>query len=146
MGQIRTFTLHFLARVHRRTNAVSTSVEIVELSLKLYHRLHDNLENLAAKLEHDNGRSNRHQEQNQGGGDENAKPDYNNIDRGLYEAVNNPQANVWPSETRVQTGAFAEKRQGQRNGVEESRLLQQVIVIVCLPSNLGRQLRIELLF
>lgn len=45
-------------------------------------------------LENDDGCSNRHQEQYQGGSDENAKPEYNNIDRCLYEAVNNPQDNV----------------------------------------------------
>jgi insertion element IS1 protein InsB len=41
---------HFLARFRRRTKAVSKSEEMVDPSLRLYHHLHDNLENLAAKL------------------------------------------------------------------------------------------------
>jgi insertion element IS1 protein InsB len=41
---------HFLARFRRRTKVVSKSEEMVDLSLRLYHHLHDNLENLAAKL------------------------------------------------------------------------------------------------
>jgi len=41
---------HFLARFRRRTKVVSKSMEMVDLSLRLYHHLHDNLENLTAKL------------------------------------------------------------------------------------------------
>ena len=41
---------HFLARFRRRTKVVSKSTEMVDLSLRLYHHLHDNLENLTAKL------------------------------------------------------------------------------------------------
>jgi insertion element IS1 protein InsB len=41
---------HFLARFRRRTKVVSKSEEMVDLSLRLYHYLHDNLGNLAAKL------------------------------------------------------------------------------------------------
>jgi insertion element IS1 protein InsB len=36
---------HFLARFRRRTKVVSKSVEMVDLSLRLYHFLHDNPEN-----------------------------------------------------------------------------------------------------
>ena len=45
-GNIR----HFLARFRRRTKVVSKSEEMVDLSLRLYHYLHDNLGHLAAKL------------------------------------------------------------------------------------------------
>ena len=41
---------HFLARFRRRTKVVSKSLEMVDLSLRLYHHLHDNLEALAEKL------------------------------------------------------------------------------------------------
>jgi len=41
---------HFLARFRRRTKVVSKSEEMVDLSLRLYHHLHDNLEALAEKL------------------------------------------------------------------------------------------------
>nr|WP_255608275.1 IS1 family transposase [Methylosinus sp. Sm6] len=41
---------HFLARFRRRTKVVSKSQEMVDLSLRLYHHLHDNLEALAEKL------------------------------------------------------------------------------------------------
>src|SRR5271155_1903963 len=41
---------HFLARFHRRTKVVSKSEEMVDLSLRLYHHLHDNLESLIAKI------------------------------------------------------------------------------------------------
>lgn len=37
---------HCLARFRRRTKVVSKSEEMVELSLRLYHRLHDNPQNL----------------------------------------------------------------------------------------------------
>ena len=38
---------HFLARFRRRTKVVSKSEEMVDLSLRLYHHLHDNLDALA---------------------------------------------------------------------------------------------------
>ena len=38
----------FLARFHRRTKVVSRSEEMVDLSLRLYHHLHDNPENFLA--------------------------------------------------------------------------------------------------
>jgi insertion element IS1 protein InsB len=41
---------HFLARFRRRTKVVSKSEEMVDLSLRLYHHLHDNLDALAEKL------------------------------------------------------------------------------------------------
>jgi insertion element IS1 protein InsB len=41
---------HFLARFRRRTKVVSKSEEMVDLSLRLYHHLHDNLESLIAKI------------------------------------------------------------------------------------------------
>ena len=40
---------HFLARFRRRTKVVSKSIEMVELSLRLYHHLHDNLEAITEK-------------------------------------------------------------------------------------------------
>jgi len=43
---------HFLARFRRRTKVVSKSEEMVDLSLRLYHHLHDNLESLIAKILH----------------------------------------------------------------------------------------------
>ena len=39
---------HFLARFRRRTKVVSKTAEMVDLSLRLYHWLHDNACNLAA--------------------------------------------------------------------------------------------------
>jgi len=41
---------HFLARFRRRTKVVSKSEEMEDLSLRLYHHLHDNLDALAEKL------------------------------------------------------------------------------------------------
>ena len=41
---------HFLARFRRRTKVVSKCKIMVDLSLRLYHHLHDYPENLAAKL------------------------------------------------------------------------------------------------
>jgi len=41
---------HFLARFRRRTKVVSKCEEMVDLSLRLYHHLHDNLEALVEKL------------------------------------------------------------------------------------------------
>ena len=41
---------HFVARFRRRTKVVSKSEEMVDLSLRLYHHLHDNLESLIAKI------------------------------------------------------------------------------------------------
>ncbi|MBF0561915.1 MAG: IS1 family transposase [Alphaproteobacteria bacterium] len=41
---------HFLARFRRRTKVVSKVKEMVDLSLRLYHHLHDNPENLASLL------------------------------------------------------------------------------------------------
>ena len=40
---------HFLARFRRRTKVVSKAVEMVDLSLRIYHRFHDNLDAFAAK-------------------------------------------------------------------------------------------------
>ena len=39
---------HFLARVRRRAKVVSKTVEMVDLSLRLYHHLHDTPRNFAA--------------------------------------------------------------------------------------------------
>ena len=39
---------HFLARFRRRTKVVSKTVEMVDLSLRIYHHLHDNPQNFAA--------------------------------------------------------------------------------------------------
>jgi hypothetical protein len=44
-GNIR----HFLARFRRRTKVVSKAVEMVDLSLRIYHHFHDNLDAFAAK-------------------------------------------------------------------------------------------------
>jgi insertion element IS1 protein InsB len=41
---------HFLARFRRRTKVVSKIALMVDLSLRLYHYLHDNPQNLAALL------------------------------------------------------------------------------------------------
>src|SRR5271154_3648458 len=41
---------HFLARFRRRTKVVSKAEEMVDLSLRLYHHLHANLESLIAKI------------------------------------------------------------------------------------------------
>ena len=41
---------HFLARFRRRTKVVSKIEEMVDLSLRLYHHLHDNPENLAKSM------------------------------------------------------------------------------------------------
>ena len=41
---------HFLARFRRRTKVVSKVKEMVDLSLRLYHYLHDNPENLASLM------------------------------------------------------------------------------------------------
>ena len=41
---------HFLARFRRRTKVVSKQQEMVDLSLRLYHYLHDNPENLSTLL------------------------------------------------------------------------------------------------
>ena len=40
---------HFLARFRRRTKVVSKVVEIVDLSLRIYHHFHDNLDAFAEK-------------------------------------------------------------------------------------------------
>ena len=40
---------HFLARFRRRTKVVSKVVEMVDLSLRIYHHFHDNLDAFAAK-------------------------------------------------------------------------------------------------
>jgi insertion element IS1 protein InsB len=40
---------HFLARFRRRTKVVSKAVEMVDLSLRIYHHFHDNLDTFAAK-------------------------------------------------------------------------------------------------
>jgi hypothetical protein len=40
---------HFLARFRRRTKVVSKAVEMVELSLRIYHHFQDNLDAFAAK-------------------------------------------------------------------------------------------------
>ena len=41
---------HFLARFRRRTKVVSNAVEIVlDLSLRIYHHFHDNLDAFATK-------------------------------------------------------------------------------------------------
>jgi insertion element IS1 protein InsB len=42
---------HFLARFRRRTKVVSKSQEMVDLSLRLYHHLHDNLEAFLEKAQ-----------------------------------------------------------------------------------------------
>jgi insertion element IS1 protein InsB len=42
---------HFLARFRRRTKVVSKCQEMVNLSLRIYHHFHDNLENFAAKVQ-----------------------------------------------------------------------------------------------
>jgi insertion element IS1 protein InsB len=39
---------HFIARFRRRTKVVSKVEEMVDLSLRLYHFLHDNPKNFAA--------------------------------------------------------------------------------------------------
>ena len=39
---------HFLARFRRRTKVVSQTAGMVDLSLRIYHYLHDNPSNLAA--------------------------------------------------------------------------------------------------
>jgi insertion element IS1 protein InsB len=41
---------HFLARFRRRAKVVSKQAYMVDLSLRLYHHLHDNLDNLKAYL------------------------------------------------------------------------------------------------
>jgi insertion element IS1 protein InsB len=41
---------HFVARFRRRSKVVSKSALMVDLSLRLYHYLHDNPQNLAALL------------------------------------------------------------------------------------------------
>ncbi len=41
---------HFLARFRRRTKVVSKTKKMVDLSLRLYHYLHDNPQNFAAIL------------------------------------------------------------------------------------------------
>jgi insertion element IS1 protein InsB len=41
---------HFLARFRRRTKVVSKAAQMVDLSLRLYHYLHDNPLNLAAMI------------------------------------------------------------------------------------------------
>ncbi|WP_428991597.1 IS1 family transposase [Methylocapsa aurea] len=41
---------HFLARLRRRTKVVSKCKELVDLSPRLYHDLHDNLEAFMEKL------------------------------------------------------------------------------------------------
>jgi insertion element IS1 protein InsB len=41
---------HFIARFRRRTKVVSKIALMVDLSLRLYHYLHDNPQNLAALL------------------------------------------------------------------------------------------------
>ena len=40
---------HFLARFRRRTKVVSKAVEMVDLSLRIYHHFHDDLDAFAAK-------------------------------------------------------------------------------------------------
>src|SRR5271163_948529 len=40
---------HFLARFRRRTKVVSKVAEMVDLSLRIYHRFHNNLDNCIAK-------------------------------------------------------------------------------------------------
>ncbi len=40
---------HFLARFRRRTKVVSKVVEMVDLSLRIYHYFHDNLNAFAEK-------------------------------------------------------------------------------------------------
>jgi len=40
---------HFLARFRRRTKVVSKVVEMVDLSLRIYHHLHDNLDSFLEK-------------------------------------------------------------------------------------------------
>lgn len=42
---------HFLARFRRRTKVVSKQPYMVDLSRRLYHHLHDNLDNLKAYLQ-----------------------------------------------------------------------------------------------
>jgi insertion element IS1 protein InsB len=42
---------HFLARFRRRTKVVSKQAYMVDLSLRLYHHLHDNLDNLRTYLQ-----------------------------------------------------------------------------------------------
>jgi insertion element IS1 protein InsB len=42
---------HFLARFRRRTKVVSKQPYMVNLSLRLYHHLHDNLDNLKDYLQ-----------------------------------------------------------------------------------------------
>ena len=42
---------HFLARFRRRTKVISRQAYRVDLSLRLYHHLHDNLDNLKAYLQ-----------------------------------------------------------------------------------------------
>ena len=39
---------HFLARFRRRTKVVSKAVEMIDLSLRIYHHFHDNPRNFAA--------------------------------------------------------------------------------------------------
>jgi insertion element IS1 protein InsB len=40
---------HFLARFRRRTKVVSKVAEMVDLSLRIYHHFHDNLDSFAEK-------------------------------------------------------------------------------------------------
>jgi insertion element IS1 protein InsB len=42
---------HFLARFRRRTKVVSKQAYMVDLSLRLYHYLHDDLDNLKTYLQ-----------------------------------------------------------------------------------------------
>ena len=44
---------HFLARFRRRTKVVSKVVEMVDLSLRIYHHFHDNLDAFAETLGRD---------------------------------------------------------------------------------------------
>src|SRR5262249_18286878 len=67
------------------------------------------------------------------------------IEDGLNETVQNAQAHVEPCQRRVESATRIEKRQGERHGVEEGRLLHQIIEVVGFPSHLRGQLRVKLL-
>ena len=43
---------HFLARFRRRTKVVSKTLEMVDLSLRIYHHFHDNPDNFAGLAKH----------------------------------------------------------------------------------------------
>src|ERR1700732_4554539 len=95
-------------------------------------------------LEHDKRRAYCHYQQNERRGHENGEAKHDNIDECLNEAVGNPQADIKPGESGIQTSACGERGQGKRHDVEEGRLLHKIVVIVGLPPHLRGQLRVKL--